>query len=304
MMNDNDHKSILVIDSGIGGMTVVKAIREINNAISVAYISDSAFFPYGGLESRVLTDRLHTLVDQALDRFSLDAVVIACNTASTVVLDNLRAAFSVPFVGVVPPVKTAGEISRSRIIGLLATEGTVRRAYIDALINDFAPDCQVVRVECPDLAPMAEDKVRGLPVDRTRLRAALSACRVPALSDMDVVILGCTHYPILRTEIADELSDGIELLDPAMPVARQLMRVLDIEHGRARRRQTNSDQFFFTDDENSFNSMRLFLAEAGFSESGYWNARSLLAGSDDGTGADQYYARSPVQNLYRTRGPE
>jgi glutamate racemase len=270
MVSNNviNSKSVVVLDSGIGGMSVVKAIREINNTISVRYISDNAFFPYGGLDTDALTDRIRTLVGCAIDQFTPQAVVIACNTASTVVLDDLRAAFSVPIVGVVPPVKTAGEISASRVIGLLATEGTVKRAYLDTLIEDFAPDCHIHRVQCPDLAPMAEDKVRGKLVDRARLRAALAAFDDPALSTMDVVILGCTHYPILRDELEKEFPAHIQWLDPALPVARQLARVLE-STGDCSDDRTPGDTVCFTGDHVYPEDMRPFLESMGFRDIGY-----------------------------------
>ena len=276
--NSNNGKSVVVLDSGIGGMTVVKAIRDINNTISVNYISDNAFFPYGGLETAVLIDRVRDLVAYAIDHFSPQAIVIACNTASTLVLDDLGANFSVPIVGVVPPIKTAGEVSRSHIVGLLATEGTVQRSYLDKLTQEFAPHCQIHRVQCPDLAPMAEAKVRGLAVDKPRLRAALRAFQAPELAGMDVVILGCTHYPILRDELMDELPGYVQWLDPALPVARQLDRVLAMEGNASRytsipptidrRAPEGGDTGYFTGDstgvQDNVDRMKLFLEDLGF----------------------------------------
>lgn len=290
MILDKKDKSVLVLDSGIGGMTVVKAIREINNAISITYISDNAFFPYGRLETRALMDRVHRLVEQALDRFSPDTVVIACNTASTLVLEELRASFSVPFVGLVPPVKTAGEISRSRVIGLLATEGTVQRSYIDTLIENFAPDCHIHRVGCPDLAPMAEEKVRGWPVDKARLREALRPLEAPELSRMDVVILGCTHYPFLREELEEVFGRSVEWLDPALPVARQVMRVLDDVDAVDRVCQRGQNEVFFTNEHCRPEDMSVFLEQMGFSGFRYWTSDRSFAHCDNNTGTNQYCA--------------
>lgn len=218
--------AVLVLDSGIGGMTVVRAIRRACPGTAVTYLADSAWFPYGRLSPQQLTARVGALVAEALAHWRLDAVVIACNTATTIALDALRPAVPVPMVGVVPPVKTAAAQSRSRTIALLATEGTIRTPYVDRLIASFAADCRVVRVGCRHLAALAEDKARGLPVDAARLRADLAPLLAPEAAAVDVAVLGCTHYPILRPELEAALPAGLSWLDPAEPVARRLAQVL------------------------------------------------------------------------------
>ena len=227
-------RSVLVLDSGIGGITVVRAIRELSPGTAVTYVSDNGLFPYGGRDPGELTQRLKTLVGQGLDHLDIEAVVIACNTASTVVLDELRKAFPVPFVGVVPPIKTAGAISRTRVIGLLATEGTVRGSYVDDLIRAFAADCRVAKVACPELVDLAEDKARARPVDRRRLRAALA--------------------PLMAPEFAE------------------LVRVLHEAPPRADRRPegTASDVVFFTAEHDLPDDLRPFLVEMGFDRLEHW----------------------------------
>lgn len=261
---------------------MVKAIRELDGAVSVTYISDHACFPYGGMKTEVLTERIYTLVEQALDRFEFDAAVIACNTASTVVLEVLRKAFSIPFIGVVPPIKTASEVSRTRVIGLLATEATVRGKYVDTLIKDFAADCRVFRIECPDLAALAEDKARGRGVDSARLRAALFPLAAPELAAMDVVVLGCTHYPILRVELEEEFRSGVRWLDPAQPVAGRLLRVLEKEGIRTKdgNARAGGDVVFFTGEQALPEDMRPFLEEMGFFHIASWPPNSGAAKSE------------------------
>lgn len=265
-------QSLLVLDSGIGGITVVRAIRELSREIAVTYVSDNGLFPYGGRDPGELTQRLKTLVGQGLDHLAIDAVVIACNTASTVVLDELRKAFPVPFVGVVPPIKTAGAISRTRVIGLLATEGTVRGSYVDDLIQSFAADCRVAKVACPELVDLAEDKARARPVDRRRLRAALAPLMAPEFAELDVVVLGCTHFPILKSELEQEYRSDVLWLDPAFPVARQLVRVLQETPPRQERMRlaTVPDTVFFTAEGRLPDDLRPFLAEAGFDRLDHW----------------------------------
>jgi len=266
------NKSVLVVDSGVGGMTVVKAIRDLAPALTITYISDNACFPYGGMGADALITRIHFLVSHAIKAAPVDAVVIACNTASTVVLDQLRTSFSVPIVGVVPPIKTAGEISRSRVIGLLATEGTVRRQYVDSLIERFAHDCTVLRVQCPDLAPLAERKFRGRRIDRQRLRDCINPLMAPELAAMDVVVLGCTHYPLLLDELRQEFPPSVQWLDPALPVARRLIDVLGAENPNARPAlaRPHDDVVYFTNDVPPFQSMNPRLTEIGFSRTAHW----------------------------------
>lgn len=217
-------RSVLVLDSGIGGMSVVGAIRAAVPGVALTYIADTARFPYGGRPAGEIVAAVSGLVAEAVARQPVDAVVVACNTASTVVLDPLRARFTPPIIGVVPPVKVAAAVSRSRVVALLATEATARGPYLDRLIRDFAADCRVVRLACPGLADLAEAKMRGRPVDRDALRRLLAP--LAGVEGLDTVVLGCTHYPFLRPELAAVLGDGLTWLDPAEPVARHLARVL------------------------------------------------------------------------------
>jgi glutamate racemase len=260
-------KSVLVLDSGIGGMTVVKAIRELASDIAVTYISDNAFFPYGRLNEDELIRRIHKLMERALGEADFDAVVIACNTASTVVLNQMRNSFQIPIIGVVPPIKTASEISKTRIIGLLATEGTVRCRYVDELIQKFASDCHVERVQCPDLAPLAEAKFQGRKIDKSRLRACIAPLMEPELAAIDVVILGCTHYPLLLEDLRREFPQTVRWLDPALPVARRLLRVLggcDISTHQSSDK-LSEDIVYFTAKDSRFPSLKPKLIEIGFS---------------------------------------
>lgn len=265
-------RSVFVLDSGIGGMTVVKAIKDLDPTILVTYLSDNLCFPYGGLTADALVERVCDIVKQALEHFQFDAVVIACNTASTVVLDSLRRNFSVPIVGVVPPIKTAAQISQSSVIGLLATEGTVRREYVDNLIEQFASDCQIHRFGCPDLAPLAEDKIRGHSVDKRRLRSNLAPLASADFSSMDVIILGCTHFPILREELEEEYCRDVIWLDPALPVARRLMDVLD-ETGPNQDKETEFSMgniIFFTREHEFPNGLPLYFKTLGFRGHSSW----------------------------------
>ncbi len=265
-------RSVFVLDSGIGGMTVVEAIKKLDLTISVTYLADNKIFPYGNLSEDALVERVFSIVKQALEHFRFDAVVIACNTASTVVLDTLRNNFLVPIIGVVPPIKTAAQRSQSGVIGLLATEGTVRREYIDTLIEEFASDCQIHRFGSPDLASLAENKIRGHALDIGQLRASLAPLAAAEFSSMDVIILGCTHFPILRKELEEEHCRDVIWLDPALPVARRLVDVLD-KIGVNQVKETDigrEDIVFFTRDHKISAGFTPYFRGLGFMGFSFW----------------------------------
>ncbi len=216
---------VAVFDSGLGGLTVLEAIRRTLPGVAVTYVADNAAFPYGPLSEAAVSARVLAVIGALLVTERVDAVVIACNTASTAALAVLRAAFPVmPFVGTVPALKPAAQATRSGVIGLLATPGTVHRPYIDALAAEVAAGCRVVRVGAPALAALAEGKLRGVPPPPGAVAAEIA----PLFDDplVDVVVLGCTHYPLLRPELVAAAPRPVPWLDSADAVARQTARVL------------------------------------------------------------------------------
>jgi len=218
---------LLAFDSGIGGLSVVRELRALLPGIPIDYLADNAVFPYGELPDAVLIERVSMLVGTALVRFRPDAVVVACNTASTVALAELRAGFDVPFIGCVPPIKWAAEVSRTRTIGLLATSATVRRPYLRDLQSRFAPDCTLLAHGARGLADIAEAAFRHRAVDRAAITRELDQLfGQDGGGRIDVVGIGCTHYSFLL-DILRELSPaGITWLDPAAAVARRAQSVL------------------------------------------------------------------------------
>lgn len=214
---------IAVFDSGLGGLTVLEAIRHAVPGAVISYVADNAGFPYGPRPEAEVRARVQAVIGALLAVDPPNVVVIACNTASTAALAALREAHPhLPVVGTVPAIKPAAERSRSRVIGLLATPGTVNRAYIDDLAARFAADCTLVRVGAADLAALAEAKMRGEPV----ARAAVAANIAPlfAVPGLDVVVLGCTHYPLLRAEFEALAPWPVAWIDSAQAVARQTAR--------------------------------------------------------------------------------
>jgi glutamate racemase len=221
--NFSGRMNLLVFDSGIGGLGVVEQIRRLQPGASLTYLMDNSFFPYGEKPDAILASRILEMIGSGIDAAEPDAVVIACNTASTIALGHLRETFALPFIGCVPPIKPAAAASLSRQIGLLATPATIRRPYLAALIEKFAGDCIIHSLGTPLLADLAEQKFRGAAVDLRQLEAAIAPLFEQSAA-IDAIALGCTHYTFLLPEFL-RLHPGISWFDPALAVARQVQKV-------------------------------------------------------------------------------
>lgn len=220
--------TILVFDSGLGGLTVLDAVRRARPDARYVYVGDDAAFPYGRLSEAALVARVLAVMERSLALHRPDLVVIACNTASTLVLPALRQRFATPFVGVVPPIKPAAAATRSRMITLLATPGTVARSYTHDLIATYAAACAVTLVGSPDLAGYAEAELAGVPVDDASLRAAIAPCFVTAADGRrtDVICLACTHYPLLLPRLETLAPWPVTWIDPAPAIARRVVQLI------------------------------------------------------------------------------
>jgi glutamate racemase len=216
--------TVLVFDSGVGGLGVVEEIRRAAPGLGLDYLMDDGFFPYGEKPDDVLIGRILAVVSAGVRACRPDVVVVACNTASTIALGALRAVLDVPFVGCVPPVKPAAAASVSRHIGLLATAATIRRPYLQDLVARFGGGCEVHALGTAVLADLAEGKFRGRAVDMKVLEAAVAPMFEAGEQKIDAVALGCTHYTFLREELA-VLRGDVRWFDPAGAVARQAIRV-------------------------------------------------------------------------------
>jgi glutamate racemase len=191
---------VLVFDSGLGGLTVFAEVAKARADAELTYVADDAAFPYGALEEQALTARVVAVMDDLIAHHAPDIVVIACSTASTLVLAPLRARHpALAFVGTVPAIKPAAAASRSRLVSVLATPGTVARDYTHALVRKHAGDCEVALVGSPVLAGVAEDWMKGLAVDEAEIARAIAPCFVERDGRRtDHIVLACTHYPLLR----------------------------------------------------------------------------------------------------------
>lgn len=219
--------TVLVFDSGLGGLTVLSRTAEICRSAHIVYAADDAGFPYGRLSEEALVARVLAVMERLVARFHPDLVVIACNTASTLVLPALRARFAIPFVGTVPAIKPAAAASRSGMISVLATPGTVARVYTRELIEHYAARCEVTLVGSTKLAGLAERALKGEPVDDDALIAEIAPCFVESAGRRtDVVTLSCTHYPLLLERMRRLAPWPVEWIDPAPAIARRVAALL------------------------------------------------------------------------------
>ncbi len=174
---------LLFLDSGVGGLSVLQPTLKLLPSASIVYVADSAGYPYGKRSEAEIASRIPALLGRLVERFHPRLAVIACNTASTIALEHVRSALNLPVVGTVPAIKPAAQLSKSRVIGVLGTEATVRQPYVDDLAARFAPDCTIIRHGSPELVDLAEAKLGGEEIGVEAVRsAALPMFTAPALA--------------------------------------------------------------------------------------------------------------------------
>ena len=219
--------TILLFDSGLGGLTVFREIAAARPDARFVYAADDALFPYGAIEEDRLVARVLELMGGLIATHQPDLVVIACNTASTLVLPALRERFSVPFVGTVPAIKPACALSQTKRISVLGTEATVAREYTHALVRSFARDCEVTLVGSAVLATLAERSLGGEAVDEEAIRAEIIPCFVAEDgARTDTIVLACTHYPLLIDHFDRLAPWPVRWMDPAPAIARRVVELL------------------------------------------------------------------------------
>lgn len=218
---------VLVFDSGLGGLTVLQSIVEAMPSAALTFVADDAVFPYGALDDDTLIARVMTLMEELEPRHQPAVIVIACHTASTLVLPPLRARWpSIDIVGTVPAIKPAVALSRSRMVSVLATPGTVARQYTRDLVQQFAEDCTVTLVGSSTLAAMAEAAMRGEGLEDARVADAIAPAFVEADERRtDAVVLACTHYPLLLETLQRVAPWPVTWIDPAPAIARRVAQV-------------------------------------------------------------------------------
>jgi glutamate racemase len=229
--------TILVFDSGLGGLTVLREIVRTRPDAHYVYVADDAFFPYGHHSEERIVARVVPLIGELIAAHAPDLVVIACNTASTLVMSHLRERYKVPFVGTVPAIKPACARSKTKRVSVLGTKGTVQREYTKALIRDFAQGCEVTLVGSAELASLAEAALNGIEVADHEISAELAPCFVADSKGTsvrtDTIVLACTHYPLLMDRLVRLAPWPVDWIDPAPAIARRVADLLGPAEGEA-----------------------------------------------------------------------
>ena len=220
--------TILVFDSGLGGLTVLREVVAARPDSHYVYVADDAFFPYGHHSEEQIIARVVPLIGELISAHKPNLVVIACNTASTLVMSHLRAAYEIPFVGTVPAIKPACASSKTKRVSVLGTRGTVQREYTRGLIRDFAQGCEVTLVGSPELASLAESALSGGEIADRDILAEIAPCFIgdEGTARTDTIVLACTHYPLLLDRLVRLAPWPVDWIDPALAIARRVSDLL------------------------------------------------------------------------------
>lgn len=256
-------KPVLLFDSGVGGLSVLQHVRAHVPHAPIVYCADTAGFPYGLKSEDELNARVPALLGQLAERYRPCVVVIACNTASTIALEAVRQVLRIPVVGTVPAIKPAAARTQTGTIGILGTIATVRQAYVDQLIAQFAQGVHVLRHGSAGLVAMAEAKLRGLPPDPAAVQAEVSGLLAqPGAGALDTIVLACTHFPLLRAELAAAVPQPLQWVDSGDGIARRVV------HWTQGLRWTDQSPGYavFTQKDPMIEALRPTLATYGLTE--------------------------------------
>jgi len=252
---------ILLFDSGVGGLTVYDALREVLPDAPVIFAADLAGLPYGSKTEAQIAARVAGLLGRMAERYQPRLACIACNTASTIALGMVRDVLEIPVVGTVPAIKPAAALTRTGTIGLVGTEATIRQTYVDDLEARFGNGTRLLRVAAPSLVAAAEAKLRGRAVDPALIadvRARMSA--MPGGEDIDTLVLACTHFPLLSDELAAAFGPHVRQVDGAAGIAQRIAHLLDGQSFAA----TGPNRFVVTGPLAGTNGLEAALALRGF----------------------------------------
>lgn len=255
---DKPLKPILVFDSGVGGLTVLREARVLIPERNFLYVADDAAFPYGGWPESDLKAHLLNLFDDLLNKYEPELCVIACNTAFTLAGADLRRAFpNTVFVGTVPAIKPAAEKTHTGLVSVLATPGTVQREYTYELIRSYANNCEINLVGAPKLALLAEQYIRGKKIDYSKINHEIKACFIKKseCKRTDIVVLACTHYPFIVNILRYLAPWPVDWLDPAHAIAKRVRELIKSDHDVLH--LVNNDRVVFTSNSPDFVTLRL-----------------------------------------------
>ena len=264
----NSEAPIGVFDSGIGGLTVLEAIRQVLPGENYIYLGDTARVPYGNRTSQTIIRYATSCARQLVDR-GVKAIVIACNTASAHALEALRKTFDIPIFGVITPVsEMAAKLTQTQCIGVIGTRATISSGAYTTAIHTYAPDAKVYGLACPLFVPLVEEgwsnsQVAGMVVHEY-LKNLLDNIHSESELTLDTLILGCTHYPVLKSRIAEALASlgqHVQLCDCGQATAQVLLQSLNQSQLRANR-GLGSVNYLVTDDPAQLSAIgRSFMRE-------------------------------------------
>lgn len=254
---------LLIFDSGVGGLSVLDAVRKALPDAPIIYAADNAGLPYGSKSEAEIAARVAGLLGRMAERYRPRLACIACNTASTIALGMVREVLHIPIVGTVPAIKPAAEITETGTIGLIGTEATIRQEYVDNLEAEFAHGKTLLRLAAPDLVAAAEAKLRGEPVDSASIEQAARRLTMMASGNrIDVLVLACTHFPLLSDELQEAFGPDVRLIDGAEGIAR---RIASLTQGQSFAR-SRPDRAVFTRNEAGLAGLKDALARRGIEE--------------------------------------
>ncbi|MBB2202479.1 glutamate racemase [Gluconacetobacter tumulisoli] len=223
-----DRRPILFFDSGVGGLSVLAPTRALLPRAPIVYAADNAFFPYGLKSEAEIADRVPALLGRLAAHYRPRLIVNACNTACTIALATMRAALDLPVVGTVPAIRPAAQASRTRVIGVLGTEATVRQPYVDRLSADYAADCLVLRHGSARLVELAEADLRGEDTPDDAYRAVLSGLLdQPGGARLDTIVLACTHFPLVAGRLTAVAPRPFAFVDGGAGIARRVAHLTE-----------------------------------------------------------------------------
>ncbi len=260
----DEHAPLLFFDSGVGGLSVLKAVQTALPNAPIVYAADYAAMPYGDKSEAEIAARVPALLGRLVERYRPRLVAIACNTACTIALTHVRAALNVPVVGTVPAVKPAALATHTGVFGLLGTAATVRQSYVDRMEAEFASNKLLLRHAAPELVLAAEAKIRGEQNDPQVFVNAMKGLTGQADGEkMDVVILGCTHFPLLIDELSMVAPTGIQFVDGSAGIAR---RIVYLTEGQSWPSTRPPGIFVTTGPIQAIHAYRASLMQFGFSQ--------------------------------------
>ncbi len=254
---------LLLFDSGVGGLSVLAELRKLLPGAPVIYAADLAGLPYGTKSEAEVAARVCGLLGRMAERYRPRLICVACNTASTIALAMVREVLEVPIVGTVPAIKPAVAMTKTGVIGLLGTAATIRQSYVDRLEAEFAGGKRLLRHAAPELVEAAEALLRGQSIDPAVFtRAARGLRSQPGGENIDTVVLACTHFPLVRSQLAEAFGPGVAFVDGAAGIARRIASLTRDQHFR----RDQPDFALFTGKADPFPQLAATFATFGISD--------------------------------------